>query len=238
MKRRKGYLLLAITISSLFLSGCGNAMYELTAEEEELIVQAAANFVAKHNIQQKDGISGLYVTDEMLNPETEAPVETESELETESEVVGDADTGSNEQNPVEEGVSLASAMGYGSELKIVYKGSKVSKQFSEGSASSVDAREGCTFYVMKFSLTNTSKETIKVNNITKKLDFKLTSGTLTVKAEKTILADDLSTYLGEIPAGKTVEAILLFEVSEKNAKEITAPVLEISMDNELKKVKL
>lgn len=240
MKTHKRYLFLVIAVLSLFLSGCGTAMYELTAEEEELIVQSAANFVAKHNIQQKDGISGLYVTDEMLEPESETPIETESEIvsETESEAAGDGSSGSGEQNTVEDGVSLASVLGYGSDLQIVYKGSTLSKQFSEGTAGSVDAMDGCTFYVMKFSITNVSKDTVKMNNITQKLEFKLTSGSLNVKAEKTILSEDLSTYVGEIPAGKTVEAILLFEVSEANAQGITTPTLQITIDNETKKVKL
>lgn len=239
MKRHKSYLFLAITVFSLFLSGCGTAMYELTPEEEAIIIQSAAHFIAKHNIQQKDGISGLYVTDEMLEPETETQVQPETESESESETVnpqggGDADS----KPPVDTGVSLASAIGHGSDLQIVYTGSVLSKQFAEGSAGSVDAAEGCTFYVMKFNITNVSKETVKVNNITKNLEFRLVNGDMTIKAEKTILSADFSTYLGEIPAGKSVETVILFEVPESKAQGIKDPVLQIVIDKEAKNVKL
>ena len=61
MKKDRRYLLIGMTVFSLFLGGCGTSMFELTVEEEELIIHSAAYFVAKHNIQQKDGVSNVII---------------------------------------------------------------------------------------------------------------------------------------------------------------------------------
>ena len=49
---------------------------------------------------------------------------------------------------------------------------------------------------------------------------------------------DFSTYYGTIPAGQSVEAVLLFEVPEEAAEQITEPVLQIFQDNVYKNIKL
>ena len=46
MKKQKRYLFIGVAVASLLLSGCGTQLYELTKEEEDLIVHSAAYFVA------------------------------------------------------------------------------------------------------------------------------------------------------------------------------------------------
>ena len=54
MKKIKRYLFAAVAAMMLFLTGCGTELYELTAEEEQLIIHSAAYFVAKHNIRTQN----------------------------------------------------------------------------------------------------------------------------------------------------------------------------------------
>lgn len=55
---KKGIRLLAVLSAALFLlGGCGTPLYELTEEEEDLIVQGAAYMLSKYNIYQKDGMN-------------------------------------------------------------------------------------------------------------------------------------------------------------------------------------
>ena len=91
---------------------------------------------------------------------------------------------------------------------------------------------------MKFAIQNTSEEDVVVDNAAIHPVFKLISGNLSVKSEVTFLTTDFSTYQGSIKAGESIETILLFEVSESQAEQITAPELQISIDNEIKNVKL
>ena len=41
----------------LLLGGCGTQMYDLSEDEENLVVQYSAHILAKYNIEQKDGMT-------------------------------------------------------------------------------------------------------------------------------------------------------------------------------------
>ena len=229
MKKYKRYLCIATAAMMLFLTGCGTELYELTEEEEKLIVQSAAYLIAKHNIQQKDGVNGYPL-----------PESFEEESESESEVGSGTENGggAEEVKPVPDMVALAELIGQKNNLKITYEGSYTSKNYSEGVAYIVDAAAGKTFYVMKFKLTNITGQEITVNNAQKSPMVKLVSDAVTVKSEVTFLTGDFSTYNGKLKAGESVETILLFEVSEKAADKISAPALKITIGDETKTIKL
>ena len=234
MNKFKRLLFLGVAVMMLFLTGCGTQLYELTAEEEELIVHSAAYFVAKHNIQQKDGVNGV--------PLPESFEEEESEVESETET-GDGESGSGSESdtpskPAENEVSLAEVIGHKDDLKVTYEGSYVANTYMEGAAYVVDAQPGKTFYVMKFKMTNTTAQDVQVNNATKSPIVKLVSDAVTVKSEVTFLTSDFSTYQGTIKAGESVETILLFEVSEGVAQQISSPTLQITVGNSTKNIKL
>ena len=234
MGKFKRFLCVGVAVMMLFLTGCGTQLFELTQEEEDLIVHSAAYFVAKHNIQQKDGVTG-YPLPESFDEE-ESEIESESEIETEEDVNGGEAEDSSEL--AENETTLAELIGHKDTLKVSYEGSYVSDSYKEGAAYIVDAESGKTFYVMQFKLTNTTKNDIEVNNATKSPILKLVCDAVTVKSEVTFLISDFSTYQGTIKAGESVETILLFEVSEDVVEKIKEPTLQITVGNSTKKIKL
>ena len=233
MKKYKRYLCIAAAVMMLFLTGCGTELYELTEEEETLIVQSAAYLLAKHNIQQKDGVNGYPLPDSFEEDESE------SESETGTENDGSGSGGETEDvKPPSDMVTLAELIGHKDSLKITYEGSYIANSYKEGDAYIVDAAVGKTFYVMKFKLTNVTGQTITVNNASKSPTVKLVSDAVTVRSEVTFLTSDFSTYQGAIGAGESVETILLFEVSSSVAEKISAPSLQISIGKSTKMIKL
>lgn len=241
MKGYKRLLFVCVAISSMFLGGCGDSLHELTVEEENLIVHYAAYAVAKHNIQQKDGMSGVDIPEE----EEEELLSTKSEdnaIDSETDDIQNPEGGgdvSNEGQTVENAmVSMAQAIGHENDLFITYGGSTVADNYVEGSVYSLDASAGNTFYIMKFFIANPTQTDVTLDNVTQSLVFKLTSGEMSVQSEVTFLMTDLSTYYGTIAAGQSVEAILLFEVPEGSADSITEPALQIIIDNQTKNIKL
>lgn len=239
MKRCKRLLLVCIAACSLILGGCGETLHELTPEEEALIVHYAAYVVAKHNIQQKDGMSNVYIP-EVEEQETESvdtPLDTELPEGTQTPE-GEGGTPGEETEVENTTVLLADAIGHSADLTITYAGSYVADNYIEGSAYSLDATEGNTFYIMKFTITNATEADVMVDNLTKGLSFKLESGDVSAKSEVTFLMTDFSTYVGTIAAGQSVETILLFEVPESSAEAILEPTLQIIIGNEIKNVKL
>lgn len=220
----------------MLLSGCGTELHELTVEEEELIVHSAAYILAKHNIQQKDGVSGVYIPE---STEEESSESTEIEDATEMETPeGGGQTGAEGETPQKEESGLAELIGHGTDLTITCEGSYLTKNYVEGGVYSVDADAGKTFYVMQLNLTNTTEGDVAVDNASIDMVFKLIGEGANVKSEMTFLTYDFATYQGTIPAGQTVETILLFEVKEADAELISNPSLEITINNETKNVKL
>lgn len=234
MKKYKRYLLIGIALMMMCLTGCGKELYELTAEEEDIIIHSAAYLVAKHNIQQKDGVNGVSIP-ESFEEETQS-----SEVETEAPNGGVATDGQTDGSTElsNDAIALAELIGHEEDLKVTYEGSYVANSYMEGSAYFVDAEAGKTFYVMKFKLTNITDADVKVNNAAKSPIVKLVSDVATVKSEVTFLTSDFSTYQGTIKAGGSVETILLFEVSETVAEQITNPALQITIGKSTKNIKL
>lgn len=235
MKKHRRFLAMGLVAISLMLSGCGTPLYELTADEEELIVKYAAQFVAKHNIYQKDGVSGVDI--EAWEEESEESSNSETQ-DSEDTQLPSGSGDSNPDNTDKDVTSMAAAIGLADGLMLTYAGDSVTDYVKEGAGYSVDAGEGFTFYVMKFHLKNTTEQDIEVDNVSSHPSFKLTSGSIVTKSSVSFLSTDLSTYKGTIKAGETVELMLLFKVNAGDAEKISAPVLQITIDGVTKKVKL
>ena len=222
----------------MLLSGCGTQLYEMTKEEEELIVHSAAYFVAKHNIRQKDGVSAVVDPDSIILKEESVVDDTQTSGENEDEAIAGQESTSVEGASDTSTISMAAAVGHAQDLTITYNGSYVADNYVEGDAYIIDAQNGKTFYIMQFDVANKTEQDVLLDNVTLNPVFRLVDGDVNVKAEVTFLTTDFSTYLGDIPAGESVEMVLMFEVTEAQAELITAPSLQITVDNENKVIKL
>ncbi len=70
--KKKIALALTITMIMMLLSGCGEAMYKLTPDEERIIATYSAKMVAKYNKFQDEGL--CYVRQEQINRDVVAVV--------------------------------------------------------------------------------------------------------------------------------------------------------------------
>ena len=236
MKKYRRFLAIGLVALSLMLSGCGTQLYELTAEEEELIVKYAAHFVAKHNIYQKDGITG--VDADAVEEESEESADSETQSPDNTQLPSGSGDGNGTEEPDDDTISIADAIGLPDGLILTYTGNSITNYVMEGEGYSVDAGEGFTFYVMTFSLENTTEQDIAEDNASTHPVFKMTSGSIATKSSVSFLSADLSTYTNTISAGETVETILLFKINASDAEKVTNPVLQITIDGETKNVKL
>lgn len=228
MKRHKRLLFVGIAACSLLLGGCGDGLHVLTPEEENLIIHYAAYAIAKHNIQQKDGMTNVVVSE----------TDDESDDVTNSENTQDGQNPGSNEVVQDTRITLAEAIGHGTDLTVTYTGAYVADDYVEGTVYAVDAKQGKKFYIMKFTISNTTQNDVMLDNLTKGFQFKLTSGEISLNGERTFLMTDFSSYVGTIGAGQAVETVLLFEVPEGSVDNIVEPTLEILIDNTLKTVKL
>lgn len=241
--KRKGFrsITLFLLISTI-LCGCGTPVYEMTEEEEAVIVRYAAYVLAKHNIYQKDGM--VAVNPELIQPESVDAPEPEAEPEEpETEQVQDESTtpeNNTDNSPVElpqeepeNAISLADAVGYDGQLNITYKGFAVADNYQEGKVYSLDAHTGYDFVIAKFEAENISGATLDVNVMRQNVTFKLSyDGSKWVKEDVTLLLTDLSTYTGSLGIGEKIDLVLLFEVPDDKANSIEKVRFLASKDGE------
>ena len=217
MKNYKLGIFAAVLAAGTMITGCGTPLIELTNEEVNLIAHSTARIISKHNIQQKDGMINVVIDEyaeeetEFVHLELEETEKENSQMEQDENIVQD-----NQGTHLEEVEKklLAEVMGHSSDLSAIYKGSSVSKHYTEGKHCSVDAGSGKAFYIMKFGIKNVSPSEVTLDNVSWNGTFKLVADDVKVNAEVTPLSIDLSTYSGMIASGETKDVILLFEISE------------------------
>lgn len=231
MKKRMQFLTILLA-STVVLGGCGTSLYELTDDEEDLIVSAAAQAVAKHNIFQMDGITDV-------EPETEPQMqENTTEQDTQQvqeETNTNTNTGGTQTNTQTKEIALSDLLG--KNLKVSYKGYSTASSYQEGDYFSVNATSGKTLIIMNINVKNTGKKNIKIDMLSKDVTFYgCFNGTDRIVEKKILSTKNLSTYQGKIKPGKSIKTVLVFEVSKKQADEISTQDLQVEMDGQMYQV--
>lgn len=242
---KKGMRLLAILSATVLLvGGCGTPMYELTEDEETLITQYAAYAVGKHNIRQKDGMT----SDKPKEEDTTKNEQSSTQQKTDSKDLQDTQSASSNAGTPGENtgdtlqypeISLAGALGYDSKLSITYKGYKLEDAYNEGDYFTVNAGSGNTLLVMRFTITNNGKKSVKYDTSSLGNTFYgVFDGTNKIAEKVTFSNKELSSSTKTIKAGKKVSAIMLFEISKDTAAHISTETLLVDMDGTIYRVKM
>ncbi|MFP3154759.1 hypothetical protein LQZ18_10130 [Lachnospiraceae bacterium ZAX-1] len=229
----------AILAVCLLLSGCGDKLLELTSEEEAVIINASTDKVSKLNRFQEKGLT--YVAPEAEEPETGAlPVISETDTVEPTETPGlpgeetpgtqETDDSGAQGESESQAVSLTEALGI-ADIAAEYAGHTESESYKEGEVYSLAAKDGNTYVVLAFNLTNTGTQAIECNFLSQQPDFQLTINELpNIPVKVTLMMNDLSTFVGTIEPGQTQNTILLFEVSKENAADIQSMNLVLNRD--------
>lgn len=229
MRRGMRSLVLIVTATLLF-GGCGTALYEITDEEEDLIVQGAAYLLSKHNIYQKDGVNGT-LPEKKDSGEADESGDTES---TEGRVPQGGGTSGSGSGTLSqgEGMSLAESIGYEDRLEVSYDGFSLMDVYREENYFSMRAEAGETFVVMRFTIRNPGAEDVEVSNFDAGREFFLNCEVADHVPEKqSIIADSLSVFEGTIPAGGSAGAVLIFGIRKADAELVVTPKLMMEYEN-------
>ncbi len=213
---------LALTAAFTF-TGCGEALYELTPEEEMAVVSYASHVVAKFNTYQKDG--AIFVRQDVLDGEEEEkapPADTQQTMPDTEETEQTAQSGEQNSDPADQStegeestVSIKDALGLNG-IAAQYGGSSLCKTYDQSDSFVVDAEVGRQLLVLDVKLTNETGEDIDVDILQKKPSFEaVVNKEQTVKAQMTILPNDLATYQGSIPAGESLDTVIIFQIPEE-----------------------
>lgn len=240
MKKKKKMAVLVLMC--FLLGGCGTPLYEMTEEEQNLIVSYAANAVAKNNLFQKDGYVSVRIEEETEEPDT-----TREDTQQESSEEEEQNTNHAQAQPEKvemEQISLRDAVGLSSDISVSCEGVTILESYEEMNDKGeiyfyLDPKPGNVFLMVKIRLKNTSDKTVQadVHNAAPKF-FCCYNGTDSVEAEQTFALKALPTYKGNIKANKSVDTVLLFQIPEAEAKNVTNPNLQVEQNGTTKAVKL
>lgn len=231
MKKIISYLL--ISICCVGLTGCGS-FPEMTASEQKLIAEYAAGILLQHSEKADNRLTEVdetAVLEEVEPEETkeEPPVEEPKE-EMDNNDIPVIDNTRNDM-PQENVVSLPlNQIIELDNVSIQSNGYEICDTYSEGGGGyfTLDASEECKLVVLKYTLANQTQETVEINMINTAAKYKVAlDGSGYKYALSTMLLDDMSTYVGTIQAGESVDVVLISEWKEAEVSNITNLTLYI-----------
>lgn len=221
MRKSKVQMTMAALMAVMLLGGCGEAPYELTEKEEDVIVNYAAHVVTKFNSYQKEGLTyvDLEDTEETAGEEgdaKDAPVSDTPESDAPEDHVPESEntTGGEASGLESVGITASLADLFGAPgLQIDYVGARLSESYIEDSYFAMYPDEGKQYLILGIDITNVGETAADVSYLTEASSFRVSvNHEITSSAETTILPEDFAVYEGTLQPGETAETILLFQV--------------------------
>lgn len=233
--RKKFFCKVALTAFCIgtLMGSTGCQSIELNKEDEELVVEYAANMIINHD---KNYIVKM--------PHRDKEEETTREWITGDVVIKPTeDNGQNGSNGSEEETtkkpqsimtSVNDVFGFGG-FTVESAGYTVTDKYPEGNEGfSMLATKSYDLLVLKFKVSNNSSENKNLNVIDMNYNYRCNvNNQARLNAQITALTNGLNTWNGVIEAGSSKELVLVFQVSEKISSDINAIDISVIKDGKV-----
>ena len=218
------------------LYGCGEQLYELQDNEQEIIVNYAAHIVAKYNTEQPEGYQYVYIpADDQTEDETEDGTEDGISDET-AQDHPDAQTpdgtGADSSSQQDASATLSEALGL-ENIQAVYTGAELTDQYDE----SVVPESGRQLLVLHVTLQNLTEKTQKCDILSILPTFRVkVNGDVEATSELTILPDNLATWEADLEAGASENAVIIFQINKDAVTQIDQLEMEVQTEQKTSRV--
>lgn len=245
---KKGKIIGVLAISACMLTGCIDSMPDMTEEQSELVAEYAADMLLKYSPNYH-----YRIADEEEVASAEAEMETSQEEETmqeESQPSQDlSQTGSGEsvsvgaETSVEDGSEYDLAAFFGmDQFSIMYASCEVTDAYpnaESGAGFSVTAPQGYNLLVLHFDVENLGEEAAQCDLFDQinKVRVNVNDAGY-VQALSTLLTNDLTTYMEDIPAGEVADAVVVVPVEQTDLDEIQTAVMQITTQDSVVNINL
>lgn len=236
MKRKEIVVIVVAILSSLMLYGCGTPLYELTTEEEDIIVQTSAEILSKYNIRQTDGMNWV----KLEETQEESMTEEETSTEKDTEKPNNPDVPNN--NPEgDDGnlteTTLQQAIGYADRLSFELDACKVVDYYSPAEGFVVNSSEGKKLVLITFTMKNISDGDVNLDMINSKVSFSLgIKGEAFVPEKQSLVS--FTQRVTTVKKNKSEKVIFIFDVDEGLTGAISEVTFKVNNDGKLYSVKL
>ena len=244
---------LAVVLAGICLTGCGNAIPEMTEEQQALVVEFAANELLKYDTNHESKLTVLELeqdapAEETVTEETpmseESPVASEETLETVSEeqtAESEEGVATDEVTIVDNTTGEAQLQNVSIESFLQLEGAEITYTGYETDVSypSVEAEEEIYFFmsatagnrllILKFNVENVSGAELVLDMAKTGTKYKIIVDGVEKNALTTMLLDDMAYYQGTVAAEESVELVLVCEIQEEQASAVEN--LQLKMKN-------
>ena len=245
---KKGKIIGVLAVSACMLTGCIDSMPDMTEEQSELVAEYAADMLLKYSPNYH-----YRIADEEEVASAEAEMETSQEEETmqeESQPSQDlSQTGMGEtvsvdaEASVEDGAEYDLAAFFGmDQFSIMYASCEVTDAYpnaESGVGFSVTAPQGYNLLVLHFDVENLGEEAAQCDLFDQisKVSVNVNDAGY-VQALSTLLTNDLTTYMEDIPAGEVADAVVVVPVEQTDLDEIQTAVMQITTQDSVVNISL
>lgn len=245
---KKGKIIGVLAVSACMLTGCIDSMPDMTEEQSELVAEYAADMLLKYSPNYH-----YRIADEEEVASAEAEMETSQEEETmqeESQPSQDlSQTGSGEtvsvgaETSVEDGSEYDLAAFFGmDQFSIMYASCEATDAYpnaESGVGFSVTAPQGYNLLVLHFDVENLGEEAAQCDLFDQisKVSVNVNDAGY-VQALSTLLTNDLTTYMEDIPAGEVADAVVVVPVEQTDLDEIQTAVMQITTQDSVVNISL
>jgi hypothetical protein len=236
---------LLLLIGALFLTGCGEPLYEMTESQTQQVADYAASVLTKHNSLAKkglvsvsqedidaaseDGTDETTVPDEQQNTSEEANGNLTASGDSRQTEAASSEGVQGESSEPVASASLSQALGV-SGVSFSFEDAQITDDLEEADYFTVEPSTGKHFLVLDYSVANTSGEDVSLDLFSKNATYTLHYDGASVRNKQTLLESDISTFDQTIKASESVKGMLVFEVTASEISQIGEYSVTVSVD--------
>lgn len=216
----------------LVITGCGNAIPDMTDEQMTMVTEYAAAMLLKYDANYEP----MLLNDERLAQEEEMQKKIQEEAERRAAIEAEKEAAKleKENNEKENGSSSAGADSVEqidpasfmelNGISISYNGVEFQDSYPNGGDDlffSVTASEGCKLAVIHLDVINTGAQECDVDIFNKNARFKVSfNGGDYHSTMMTMLENDFTVYIGRLAPGEKAETVLLVDLNESECSRV------------------
>lgn len=238
------FMALAGAAVMMSLSGCGNAIPDMTQEQQDMVTEYAAQLLLKYDANYK----GTILTEEQSR-EAEEELIRDAELaaliqerqEMQQAAAGNESSGEGAGSSEPEApayTDVDSFLGVSDGVEIEYAGYLVCDSYPastgandwQGVARATSSNSKLVVFTFTLKNVSGSDYLLDMASLGAKFSFRI-NGNITKTSLTTLLTNDLMMYRDTIPAGETVDAVLLIEMPAADTENFSGIKMIMKLGN-------
>lgn len=243
---RKRILAALLVGAAIMLTGCGNAIPDMTDEQLQAVGEYAAQLLLSHDVNYKSrlvDVETLATEDASESPqETPAPEKTPEPENVGMDPVEDTPIVDMTQGGQQNNMKLEEALGLPQQMVLSYTGYDVQAHYPEDTTDGeyfvIDAEAGNQLLVLHFTLQNQGEGTEMVNTINRKLLIKVSVNGISKYSLSTLLENDLTLYCEDLNPGESREVVILAEYDNESLLDVASIALNIKNEDKEATIRL